>query len=73
MEENAMTRTTTPTPLRAASTAHSHPVEELIKKLLREGSTPSSGVTVTRPVSIVEDDAGADPYNHTGRFRKIFK
>jgi hypothetical protein len=67
-----MTRTYTPTPVRGSSD-HSHPVEELIKKLVRESMTPSSEVIVTRPVSIAEVESGGDPYNHTGRFRKIFK
>ena len=68
-----MTRSFAPTPVRASSAEHSHPVEELIKKLIREGSTPPSELIVARPASVVEDESGGDPYNHTGRFRKIFK
>ena len=68
-----MTRLFAPTSVRAGSAEHSHPVEELIKKLIREGSTPSSELIVARPASNPEDESGGDPYNHTGRFRKIFK
>jgi hypothetical protein len=72
-EDVSMTRNTTYTPVRAGGPEHSHPVEELIKRLIREGSSPASEVVIARPVTIVDDDSGSDPYNHTGRFRKIFK
>jgi len=68
-----MTRTTAPTPVRAGSPEHSPPVEELIKKLIREGLAPASEVVIARPVTIADDESGGDPYNRTGRFRKIFK
>jgi hypothetical protein len=68
-----MTRIMNPTPLRAGQAAQSHSVEDLIKTLVRDGTTPSTGVVVRHAVSIAEDDSGGDPYNHTGRFRKIFK
>jgi hypothetical protein len=48
-------------------------VEDLIKTLVRDGSAPSSTVVVEHSVSIAEDEPGSDPYNHTGRFRKLFK
>jgi hypothetical protein len=72
-EETVMARTVTPTPVRAGSAEHSPPVEDLIKKLVREGLTPSSEVVVARPVTIAEEESGGDPYNRTGRFRKLFK
>jgi hypothetical protein len=59
--------------VRAGPAGHSPPVEELIKKLVREGLAPSSELVVARPVTIADDESGGDPYNHTGRFRKIFK
>lgn len=68
-----MTRQFTPTPLRSNGSEHSRPVEELIKKLIRDGAAPASDLVVARPVSVAEDESGGDPYNHTGRFRKIFK
>ena len=78
-----MTRSMNPTPIRPGKDGPSASVEDLIKTLVRDGMTPSHGaqshdaqsheVIVERVVSIAEDDSGGDPYNHTGRFRKIFK
>ena len=68
-----MTRQTIPTPVSGAAQRRSHSVEDLIKTLVREGSAPSSTVVVEHSVSIAEDEPGSDPYNHTGRFRKLFK
>jgi hypothetical protein len=68
-----MTRTISPTPVGAGRHEHSHSVEDLIKKLGGSGAAPSHDVLVERSVSVVEDEPGSDPYNHTGRFRKIFK
>ncbi|HZF14791.1 MAG TPA: hypothetical protein VE046_02500 [Steroidobacteraceae bacterium] len=68
-----MTRNTSFTPIRAGGPAHSRPVEELIKRLIREGSAPASEVVIAPPATIADNDSGSDPYNHTGRFRKIFK
>ena len=68
-----MTREITHNPLRSGPARHSQPVQELINRLIRDGSAPASEVAIARPVAITEDEAGSDPYNHTGRFRKIFK
>jgi hypothetical protein len=68
-----MTRTMSPTPVRPRKDAPSPSVENLIKTLVRDGMNPSHEVLVERVVSIADDDSGGDPYNHTGRFRKIFK
>jgi len=78
-----MTRSMNPTPIRPGKDKPSASVENLIKKLVRDGMTlshdaqsheaESHDVIVERVVSIAEDDSGGDPYNHTGRFRKIFK
>jgi hypothetical protein len=68
-----MTRNTSYTPVRAGGPQHSQPVEELIKRLIRDGTAPASEVVIAPPVTIAENDAGSDPYNHTGRFRKLFK
>ncbi len=68
-----MTRQTSPTPVSGAPHQRSHSVEELIKTLVREGSAPSSTVVVERKVTLAEDEPGSDPYNHTGRFHKLFK
>jgi hypothetical protein len=67
-----MIRHTSPTPV-SGDRQRSHSVEELIKTLVREGSAPSSTVVVEHAVSIEKDEPGSDPYNHTGRFRKLFK
>lgn len=68
-----MTREILYNPLRPGTAKHSQPVEELINRLIRDGAAPASDVVIARPVTIGEDEAGGDPYNHTGRFRKIFK
>jgi len=68
-----MTREINFNPLRSGPAKHSQPVEDLINRLIRDGAAPASEVVIARPVAITEDEAGGDPYNHTGRFRKIFK
>ena len=68
-----MTREFIQNPLRPGPARHSQPVEELINKLIRGESTAASDEEIARPVAITEDESGGDPYNHTGRFRKIFK
>jgi hypothetical protein len=68
-----MTREFTQTALQSRPARHSQPVEDLINRLIRDGSAPASEVAIARPVAITEDESGGDPYNHTGRFRKIFK
>jgi hypothetical protein len=57
----------------AGTHEHSYSVEDLIKRLGGSGTAPSRDVLVGHSVSVVEDEPGSDPYNHTGRFRKIFK
>jgi hypothetical protein len=68
-----MTRTTSPTPVRAGTQGHSHSVEDLIKKLGGNAMPESSDVVVERRAVSAEDEPGSDPYNHTGRFHRIFK
>jgi hypothetical protein len=68
-----MTRTINPTPVRAGRQEHSHSVEDLIKKLGGNAMEQPSDVIVERSAVVAEDEPGSDPYNHTGRFRKIFK
>ena len=68
-----MTRDVIHYPLRSGPARHSQPVEELINKLIRGDSAQTSNEIIARPVPITEDESGGDPYNRTGRFRKIFK
>ncbi len=68
-----MTRQTSPTPVSGGAQQRSRSVEDLIKTLVRDGSAPSGTVVVEHAVSINEDEPGSDPYNHTGRFHKLFK
>jgi hypothetical protein len=55
--QNAESRGTTPPP-----ESHEHEREQ----------DPTT-LKITGPVEIVDEDVGADPYNRTGRFRRLVR
>jgi hypothetical protein len=39
----------------------------------REAEQDPTTLKITAPVEIVEEDVGSDPYNRTGRFRRLIR